>query len=83
MFPRIFHITLTSGIQNKLVEKVCSIKPFMNTARIQLSLPIPRTDCFAVIFESLAVEDGNVHHVLNLGVNLEVSQVRGGGRVSG
>ena len=46
----------------------------MKATRIQL-----RTDCPPVVFECLAVEDGYVHHVLNLGVDLETCQ----GRVPG
>ena len=35
-----------------------------------------RADFLTVEFECLTVEGGNVHHVLNLGVNLEICQVR-------
>ena len=38
-------------------------------------------DCLTVQFECLAVEDSSVHHILNLGVNLEIFQVRGRGRL--
>ena len=44
----------------------------MNATRPQL-----RADGLTVQFECLTVEDSNIHYVLNLGVDLEISQVRG------
>ena len=45
--------------------------------------PQLRADGLTVLFECLAVEDSRVHHALNLGVNLEVCQVRGRSRLPG
>ena len=48
----------------------------MNATRPQF-----RADGLTVQFECLAVEDSNIHYVLHLGVDLEIFQVRGRGRL--